>query len=201
MPFLLLVGAFLIGAVPTGYLVVLISKGENIQKIGSGNIGSTNVGRVAGKKAALLTQAVDVSKGALVTLLTLAYVNWRPTPWLAEGVALATMLGNAYTPFLRFRGGKGVTTMFGVFAPLSPLAAVLSFFCHLVIGKIAGFISLASLVAGFVAILAAGFIYGWTTRTAVLIISYLLVIWLHRSNIYRLYKGSEHRESKATKQR
>ncbi len=186
--------AFALGSIPTGYLVVFSTKGMNIQKFGSGNIGSTNVGRVAGKGWALLTQAVDVGKGALATGLAMLWNHFYPTPYLVAGATLLVVLGNAYTPFLRFRGGKGVNTTCGAFLPLFPLAVGLAYVVHFAMRKLTGLVSLASIVAGLVLVLTAWLIYGWQPAMWALLLAFGLVCWRHAENIKRLWSGKETRE-------
>lgn len=194
MQWLIWLIAFLLGTLPTGYLVVSIVKGENIQKIGSGNIGSTNVGRVAGKKAALFTQAIDIGKGALATILALLWNRTHPTPYLLEIAALLVILGHNYTPFLRFRGGKGVNTTAGAFLPIFPWSVGLAFLVHLSVRKITGIVSVSSILAGITIIVSTLQIYGWSTRVGALIVAFVLVCWRHKDNINRLLHGSEAHE-------
>lgn len=196
MAWLILAFAYFAGAVPTGFIVVWLLKRINIQKVGSGNIGSTNVGRVAGKGPALVTQAVDVLKGFLPTLLAVLYNKSHPTPYLVEGAALLTILGHDFTPYLLFRGGKGVNTTLGAFLPLFPWAGVLAFLSHLLVRKTLRVVSVASMVAGVVFFLAAGLIYGWSTRTWALGIAFLIMLFQHRANLSRLAQGSEPKEQR-----
>lgn len=196
MQWLIWLIAFLLGTLPTGYIVVAIVKGENIQKVGSGNIGSTNVGRVAGKRAALFTQAIDIGKGALATIIAMLWNLAHPTPYLVEIAALLVILGHNYTPFLCFRGGKGVNTTGGAFLPLFPWAVGLAFIVHLTVRKITGIVSLSSILAGVTIIISTWWIYGWSSRVAALIVAFVFVFWRHKDNINRLVHGEEAHERK-----
>ncbi|MGI6609825.1 MAG: glycerol-3-phosphate 1-O-acyltransferase PlsY [Limnochordia bacterium] len=194
MHWLILLLAYAVGSIPTGYIVVWITRRINIQTVGSGNIGSTNVGRVAGRRAALFTQAVDVLKGVIPTVIAIMWNRSHPTPYLVEGAALLTILGHDFTPYLRFRGGKGVNTTLGAFIPMFPFAAVLAFVTHFVVRKTLRVVSVASFVAGVAFVLAAWLIYGWNSRTWTLVLAWAVMMWQHRSNIARLLQGVEPRE-------
>lgn len=194
MPWLILILAFVIGSVPTGYIVVWVTKGLNIQTVGSGNIGSTNVGRVAGRRAALFTQAVDVLKGSIPVIIALVWTHNHPMPYLVEGTALLAILGHDFTPYLRFRGGKGVNTTLGAFIPIFPWAAVGAFVVHFVVRKIGRVVSVASFAGGVVFVLLAWLIYGWSTATLTLVVAWVVMVWQHRSNVVRLLSGKEPRE-------
>ena len=195
MPWLILLLAYLIGSIPTGFIVVWVTRRINIQKVGSGNIGSTNVGRVAGRRAALFTQAVDITKGFVPTIIAIIWTNAHPTPYLVEGAALLTILGHDFPPFLRFRGGKGVNTTFGAFMPIFPIAALLSFISHFVVRKTLRIVSVASFSAGVVFMLSAWLIYGWDSRTWALGVAFVVMVWQHRANVMRLVQGVEPRET------
>jgi glycerol-3-phosphate acyltransferase PlsY len=194
MPWLIMLLAFAIGSVPTGFIVVWVTKGLNIQKVGSGNIGSTNVGRVAGRGAALFTQAVDVLKGMIPVVLALLWTRNHPTPYLVEATALLTILGHDFTPYLRFRGGKGVNTTLGAFIPIFPLAAAAAFVGHLVVRKTLRVVSVASFMGGVAFVLLAWLIYGWSTATLALVVAWVVMVWQHRANVARLVQGKEPRE-------
>src|SRR5437764_1629253 len=110
------VAAYLIGSIPFGYLVAR-AKGVDIFQAGSGNIGATNVSRVLGRKFGLLVFALDVLKGALPTAAMRAF---NPEPAWSVAAGLAAMLGHLFPLYLRFHGGKGVATGFGVVPVLLP---------------------------------------------------------------------------------
>ncbi|MGI6082712.1 MAG: glycerol-3-phosphate 1-O-acyltransferase PlsY [Limnochordia bacterium] len=194
MHWLILLLAYVCGSIPTGFIVVWFTRRINIQTVGSGNIGSTNVGRVAGRKAALFTQAVDVLKGAVPTLIAILWNRSHPTPFLVEAAALLTILGHDFTPFLRFRGGKGVNTTLGAFTPIFPFAAGVGLLTHFIVRKALRVVSVASFIAGVAFVAGAWLIYGWSSRLGALMLAWLVMMWQHRSNIIRLLQGVEPKE-------
>src|SRR5258708_11706841 len=122
--FLVLAGAYLLGAIPFGYLIYRQKTGRDIrgEDKGSGNIGATNVTRLAGRAAGIATLALDVGKGFLAVMLAVWFVpthaNWK------RYAALALLVGHMFPVFLGFRRGQGVAAAFGSFAPLSPWAVL-----------------------------------------------------------------------------
>src|SRR5258708_4482432 len=119
-PILALVGAYLIGSLPFGFLLVKWKTGTDVRSAGSGNIGATNVLRTTGRGMAILTLALDIAKGYLAVWLA-AYLTAGNITWMSAA-ALAVMAGHAYPVFLRFKGGKAVASFVGVFLFLTPLA-------------------------------------------------------------------------------
>ena len=153
---MLVVAAYLIGGIPFGYLIAR-SKGVNILKEGSGNIGATNVKRVLGRGPGNLCFALDVAKGLVPTLIaglvlgTLGNLDAPPTSiWVWLLTPVATVLGHMFSPWLGFRGGKGVATglgaLLGVFWVLT-LAVVGGLLVWLVVLKISRYVGLASVCA------------------------------------------------------
>jgi len=127
--------SFLCGSIPTGYLIIKKLYGIDIRTKGSGNIGSTNVKRIAGIKIAIITQIIDILKGIVPVALALGVSKILnlpiPTNIYLSIVALVVILGHDYTPFLGFNGGKGVNTTIGAFfllAPISILSGVAVYF-------------------------------------------------------------------------
>jgi len=127
--------SFLCGSIPTGYLIIKKLYGIDIRTKGSGNIGSTNVKRIAGIKIAIITQIIDILKGIVPVALALwvskIFNLPIPTNIYLSIVAIVVILGHDYTPFLGFNGGKGVNTTIGAFfllAPISILSGVAVYF-------------------------------------------------------------------------
>jgi acyl-phosphate glycerol 3-phosphate acyltransferase len=118
-PILLLLAAYLIGAIPFGYVLVKLQSGRDVRAMGSGNIGATNVMRTAGRSLALLTLLLDIAKGTLAVWLADRYTNGS-IEWMSLA-AMAVMAGHAFPIFLRFKGGKAVASFVGAFAYLTPL--------------------------------------------------------------------------------
>ena len=120
------VGAFFLGAIPVGYLVGRYH-GVDVRSVGSGNIGATNVGRTLGKRAGAVTFVLDSLKGVAAVFLPLLVTNDPGNlDSLQPITGLLSLFGHCYSPFLNFRGGKGVATGFGMFVALSPIAAAIS---------------------------------------------------------------------------
>ena len=188
MALALIVLGYFIGALPTGLVLVRVLRGEDIRKYGSGNIGTVNVLRVAGPAVAAAVLLVDVLKGLVPVLLAL---RAGVAPWAVVAAGLAAIAGHNWSPFLGFRGGKGIATSFGVLAALSLPAAFLAAVVWLVAVAITRFASLGSLLAVVSVPVAL-----WRLRTppeyvAFGLIASLFAIYRHRSNIQRLVAGTE----------
>ena len=202
----LLIGAFLIGSIPTGSVIATL-KGVDLRKVGSGNIGATNVLRAMGKGAALLTLAGDIAKG-LVPVIAVRFffpdigIQFNPmvsipfqisnTHEAFEGaVGLATILGHDYSIFLKFKGGKGVATSFGVAYALSPYAAIMAAIVWLMTFRGSGYSSLSGLAAFASFPLCICIVDYSSEKLAVAVIIAILILITHRGNIQRLIAGTE----------
>lgn len=181
--------AFLMGSIPFG-VVFARARGVDLRKVGSGNIGATNVLRNVGKEAALLTLLGDMLKGtAAVALGKLFGVG----PLFEGLLGLAAIVGHDFSIFLRFRGGKGVATSIGVVLLFSPLAGIITVVLWLATAFLTRYSSLGALVS--FALLPAGMaVTGQAGEklTVSVIISSLLII-KHAGNIKRLLSGTERR--------
>lgn len=195
----LLIAAYLLGSLPTGYLAGRWLKGIDIREQGSGSTGATNVLRTLGKGPAAMVLLIDMLKGIGAIALVYALYTFAPTPllpatwqpWLVAGTALAAVLGHSKSIWLSFRGGKSVATGIGVLLAMSvpvALGTVAVFGVFIAFSRI---VSLSS-IAGAIAV----------TLLMILLkqpLPYLLfaiaggiyVIWLHRGNIERLLAGTE----------
>jgi glycerol-3-phosphate acyltransferase PlsY len=188
---------YLIGSIPTGYLLGR-SRGIDVRQHGSGNIGATNVWRVMGRSWGLLAFACDFLKGFLPLFLLWRFEFDGNTTWSAELLlvlcGLAAILGHNFTPWLGFRGGKGVATSAGVMAALLPWALLVAFSSWALLVWITRTVSIGSLLAAVVLPLATAFFYPrqWIYLGLSLMIG-ALVIWRHRANIQRLLAGTEPR--------
>src|SRR3954462_14967044 len=120
LPLLVLAVAYLLGAIPFGYLLVKWKTGGDIRAAGSGNIGATNVLRTSGRLAGVVTLLLDIAKGYLAVWLAGRWTGMDPF-WMSAA-ALAVMAGHAYPVFLKFKGGKAVASFVGAFLCLTPLA-------------------------------------------------------------------------------
>ena len=189
--FLLIIVAYLIGAIPTGVILTRLTGMEDIRNVGSGNIGATNVYRIAGWKLGIATLIGDCLKGMLPLLI--AQRGFSLTGSGLASIALAAFIGHCYPIYLGFKGGKGVATALGIFLVLS-LQAVL---CALIIFVITlwrwRYISLASISAAVVIpLLVLLFERSLPFFSATLIIAGI-VIWKHKANIERLHSGTENK--------
>ena len=193
-------GAYLLGSIPTGFLLVRVYRHQDIRTVGSGNIGATNVLRSGGKALGAATFLLDLLKGAAAVwlgALAFRYLAIASSPRDVEGLAaLFAVAGHMFPLWLGFRGGKGVATGFGVFLVLSPWAALTAFGLFAILLAITRFVSLSSIVA------AASFpIFAWFLVSgfrppffiAVQIAVSLLIIFKHHQNIRRLLSGTENR--------
>lgn len=185
----LLVAAFVLGAVPFGYLIGRAA-GVDVRRVGSGNIGAGNLLRAVGRWAALCTLLLDAGKGAL----PVAAARWAGVSpdWLAAVVA-AAVLGHVYTPFLRFRGGKGVATTLGGLAAATPWVALTAVAVWLVTAAASRIASLAALLAAALLPLCVWWLDGRAPFLVLGVVLAVLVVWRHRENIGRIRQGTEPR--------
>ena len=183
----------LLGAIPFGVVITRLLGAEDPRKSGSGNIGATNVLRTSGWKSGVLTLALDVLKGIAAILFARFVASRVSAPALEPAAALAAVLGHMYSPFMGFRGGKGVATGLGVFALLSPGPTALAALVFILVVAVTRYISLGSIFAAATVPLA-GFLmsYPVVVYTSSALVS-LFVIWRHQDNIARLMRGEENR--------
>jgi glycerol-3-phosphate acyltransferase PlsY len=188
---LILVCAYLLGAIPFGYVLVRLTTGRDVRTSGSGNIGATNVLRTTGRTLGVVTLLLDIGKGYLAVWAAGRLSGGSPA-WMS-GAALAVMAGHAFPVFLKFRGGKAVASFVGAFLCLTPLAlaAALGILVAVVAWK--RYISLGSIVAAAALAPAAWLISRAAPEViAAAALAGAFVIWRHRANIARLRAGTEH---------
>jgi len=189
MEFLLTISSYLLGSVPSGFIIGALS-GVDVRNAGSGNIGATNVARLLGKRLGLLTLVADVAKGFVPVLL--AEKLGMSDVGIAL-VAMAAFLGHLYPLFLRFQGGKGVATAFGALLGVAPPATLVL----LVVFGIAVLFCRIVSVGSIAAALAAPFALWALDYSAVLVLmsAFLggMIVLRHRENIKRLLDGTEPR--------
>jgi glycerol-3-phosphate acyltransferase PlsY len=185
-----LAAAYLLGAIPFGFLVVKWRTGADVRAAGSGNIGATNVLRTTGRAAAVFTLLLDIAKGYVAVWLAGRLTSGNV--WWTSAAALAVMAGHAFPVFLGFKGGKAVASFIGAFLRLTPipLAAVLVVF--LVVVAVTRHISAGSIVAAGTFPLAVWLIVH-PERPLFLasLIAGVFIVYRHRENIARLRAGKE----------
>ncbi|MBS1722238.1 MAG: glycerol-3-phosphate 1-O-acyltransferase PlsY [Armatimonadetes bacterium] len=189
----LYVASYLLGGVPFGYLIAK-SQGVDLTKVGSGNIGATNVLRVLGPKAGIPAFLLDVAKGALPPVLVrLLWHSSEPGDLANHCVLLgvAAVLGHSFSPFLRFKGGKSVATGLGALLGTAPIVGLIGFGVFVVLYVATQYVSLSSLLACG-SVMAAAFLTGQNPLFKVVYgLVCLFVAWRHKGNIQRLMKGEE----------
>jgi glycerol-3-phosphate acyltransferase PlsY len=194
IPALVLVGAYLLGSIPFSFLVGRAFGIQDVRRVGSGNVGATNVLRSAGKTAGLLALLLDGAKGAAASILALWLVPEPPA--VAALAAVAAVLGHMHPLWLGFQGGKGVAASLGAFAPLVPKAAVAATGVFLLILVATRYVSLGS-IAGAATLAALAFVFGSPAVAWAATLTAVLVVVRHRSNLKRLQDGSERRAGAA----
>jgi glycerol-3-phosphate acyltransferase PlsY len=187
---LALLGSYLLGAIPVGVIAARAFAGIDPRKVGSRNIGFTNVLRVAGKAAGITTLLGDMGKGAAAILLTRMLLRPEAGDWeLVAGAAV--ILGHLYPVFLKFKGGKGVATALGVFLALDPLLGGILMLIWLASAAIWRTASLAAMIAITCLPILAWLLH---PRAAMLIFAIgvcLVIMYRHEGNIRRLLSGTE----------
>ncbi len=181
--------AYIAGSIPFGLVVGKVFYGVDVRELGSGNVGTTNVFRVLGKKAGMAVMISDILKGYIPAVIATALFD----PWIAIFIAAAPVLGHIYSIFLKGKGGKGIATGAGVVLALVPLAFLIIFSTWLLLIVLTRYVSVASLVAALmVPILTIAFGEPLPYKIAGVLVA-ILVWWAHRGNISRLLAGEEHR--------
>ena len=177
--------SYLLGSIPMGLILTkLMGKGD-LRQVGSGNIGATNVMRVGGLRAAALTWVLDMAKAIAAVLIGIAVGGTAFGAWCG----FAAIVGHCYPVWLRFRGGKGISSLFGVLLSVSPLAVISCGVEWLIVALTSGYSSLGAVVA-FCLMPVLGFVIDVQVGWPFLAIA-LLCLWRHRSNIGRLIHGTE----------
>ncbi len=202
------IGAYLLGSIPTGYLVAR-AKGVDIRSVGSGNIGATNVFRILGKKAGIFVLTSDALKGFLavwlvpmVVLKLLSAISGRAVgttehlEWLTIIGGICAVLGHNYTCWLNFKGGKGIATSAGVMIALFPMSFLICLGIWIIVFIASKYVSLASIIAAAWLPITAIFFSPSRKMIVVAFLMGALAIYKHRANIARLMDGTENRFGK-----
>ncbi|MEM7808914.1 MAG: glycerol-3-phosphate 1-O-acyltransferase PlsY [Planctomycetota bacterium] len=201
--------AFLIGGIPFGVLIAK-RRGVDLKTFGSGNVGATNAGRALGKRFFFVVLALDALKALVPAAVASTLVHTQSTPddrtaltfalWMAVGVS--AVLGHVFSPFLGFKGGKGVACGLGLVlgtVPVLTLPGLVALAIFVAVFKVTRYISLGSMISAAVlpvAYVALALLLSWPMSTqwpvlAVLVLVALLVLWRHRDNLRRLRDGTE----------
>jgi len=183
--------AYLVGAIPSGVVLTRLSGAGDVRKAGSGNIGATNVYRVAGKRLGILTLLADMLKG-LVPLLVVK-LAYSQDPQVLAMVAVALFVGHCYPIYLLFKGGKGVATALGIYLVLSPPSVGIALLVFVVVLWLWRYVSLASITAAAVI---PALVYVFEHSNPIFFATLVIaagVIYRHKSNIVRLFTGTENR--------
>lgn len=216
--------SFLLGSIPFGYLLVRIFRGVDVRKTGSGNIGATNVARTGSKGLAIATLLLDALKGYLAVALAFrltwphksillalpsGWSAWQNMPesvqysYFAAALAgLCAVLGHMFTPWLRFKGGKGVATAVGAFAALAPRAVLVALVLFIIIVAITRYVSLGSILGAVIFPLAAWWLNPFVRTPGIIVLISIcsaLIVIRHKDNIRRLLAGNENRFGAARK--
>jgi glycerol-3-phosphate acyltransferase PlsY len=192
-----ILAAYLLGATPTSYIAGKLGRGIDLREHGSKNLGATNVYRILGWKYAIPVALFDIAKGAVLILL---YTRWSMVaqepwhPWMPIALGSAAVLGHMFSPYVRFRGGKGVATAAGMFLALAPLAVLIAIVVWAACLWLTGYVSLSSIIAVLsvplsIALLQPDSPYVFWASVGLV----ALIIFAHRRNISRLVAGTENR--------
>jgi glycerol-3-phosphate acyltransferase PlsY len=181
--------AYLLGAIPFGYLLVKWTTGADVRAGGSGNIGATNVLRTAGRMAGVATLLLDIGKGYLAVWIAGRLSNHDVVSMSVA--ALAVMAGHAYPVFLKFKGGKAVASFVGAFLCLTPMALGAVLVVFVVVVAWTRHISMGSIVSAATFPLAVWLMNKNFTMLAAGLVAGLFIIYKHSSNIRRLHDGTE----------
>jgi len=179
---------YLIGSIPSAYIIVKQAKGIDIRTVGSGNVGATNAARVLGKWGFISVFLSDFLKGLLPVLLVKLYIADEYAMLVA---AVAVIVGHTYTIFLKFKGGKGVATAVGVFVALAPLEVAVAAIAFVVIVWLFKMVSLASIIAA-ITLAASVLVHNdWLELKILTVLIAIFVVYKHKDNIKRIIRGEE----------
>jgi glycerol-3-phosphate acyltransferase PlsY len=181
---------YLLGSIPFGWILTRLAGKGDVREVGSGNIGATNVMRAGGKALGAATLLLDAFKGALAVWL--AHIFLPGVVGAEDAAAAGALIGHLYPVWLKFRGGKGVATLFGILVALMPSGAVIYAGVWVAVLLVSRISSLAGIAAAASAPVSAA-IFSGSIRVALCLAFAFLVIWKHQANIARLRAGTEPR--------
>lgn len=187
--------SFLCGSIPTGYLISKKLRGIDIRTKGSGNIGSTNVRRIVGTKLSIITQIIDVLKGIVPVILGIYLAKTIKLPISTNTyisiIAIAVILGHDYTPFLVFKGGKGVNTTIGAFILIAPVPTLIGIAVHFILRLFTSIVSIRSIAIGVTIPIACIIMKLPIPIVVSTIITCILMIFRHKDNLIRILHNEE----------
>jgi glycerol-3-phosphate acyltransferase PlsY len=189
--------AYLVGSIPSGFLIFRIGEGEDIRRFGSQSTGATNVLRLKGWRYALPVLVIDVLKAALPIWLALR--SFPTDRWVAYGVALMVVLGHCFPVFIGFKGGKGVSTAMGSYAVLATVPFLISLAVFAGVITATRYVSLGSLLAALSFPLIVYFGLGDSGLAGLGLAIFAVIALRHAGNIQRLFKGQERRFGQRTR--
>ena len=188
------ISAYLIGSIPTGYIIVKAFKGEDIRTIGSGSTGATNVKRVMGKKWFFITLLLDAFKGALPVILASIFAKtFTGIGLLPVVAAVAVILGHSKSIFLNFTGGKSVASGVGTILALNWQVGLIIAAIWAVITYFSRYVSLGSIIALAISPVLMYFLDGRLAYIGYCLVGAIYIIYLHRENLGRLMRGEENK--------
>lgn len=187
--------SFLCGSIPTGYLITKKLRGIDIRTKGSGNIGSTNVKRIVGTKLSIITQIMDVLKGIVPVTLGIYLTNTMKLPVSTDTflsiIAMAAVLGHDYSPFLAFKGGKGVNTTLGAFILIAPIPTLTGIAVHFILRLFTGIVSIRSIAIGITMPIMCIITKLPASTIVAATIACILMIFRHKDNLIRILHNEE----------
>ena len=191
--FFLAILSYLIGSLPTAYILTKKIKGEDIRKFGSGNIGATNAARVLGLKMGIFVAVVDILKGYFAVILIQLILPQNTSLYIIFLLSLIIIIGHNFSIFLNFTGGKGVATTIGIIMRIFPVGFLILTVIWFSITIITRYVSLASIMAAVSLVFSSYFLKNSSAYFYFTVILAISVIFTHRENIARLLNGTENR--------
>jgi glycerol-3-phosphate acyltransferase PlsY len=190
-----IVFSFLCGSIPTGYLLTKKLCGIDIRTKGSGNIGSTNVKRIVGTKISIITQIIDILKGIIPVILGIYLAKTIKLPVSTNTyisiIAIAVVLGHDYTPFLKFKGGKGVNTTLGAFILVAPIPTLIGVAVYFILHLFTSIVSIRSIALGVTIPIMCLIMKLPISIVVSTIIACILIVIRHKDNLIRIIHDEE----------
>jgi len=190
-----LFAAYILGSIPTSYIIGKLIKGIDIRDFGSGNVGATNALRILGTKVGVFTLIIDIGKGFLAVNFA-RFIIPEPTDIIIIITGLFAIIGHIFTIFLKFKGGKGVATSAGVFIAIIPIPVALALFVFVLTVWLSKFVSLGSILAALTLFISELVMNFWISFVELefLIFTFIIALFIiirHKANIQRLFNGNE----------